>query len=224
MLASRVLPPILRSPPPPPVATFFNIPRRYVKSNMNVGEDASRSPMEDVRSSRNLRKSNRAHDMRSSSISSQGQHANDEQLPSPAVSSPRATKKRLVSLDDLAGDSNDEDHLMSHTRKSSADISVSSAGSVDSSGHVCLCQPEPKIPRPRNGMSFILPNVKKTNQNGLHDTRQRNLSLSTSMLHQPLILCSFYPLSAASSALHRRQQSRACKSRDLKDHRRAVEV
>jgi len=156
MLAGRVLPPILQAPPPhssvPPVATFFNIPRRYVRSNMQVGDNASlHSPMEDMESPRSLRKSSRIHELRSFAPTSPVQHAKEAQLPSPASSSPRSSKKRIASFDIEANGA------MAMESDSSTDhrvpASASSTGSGELSGHVCLCQPEPKIPRPRNGKS-----------------------------------------------------------------------
>lgn len=154
MLASRVLPPLLQSSPTPPVATFFNIPRRYVKSNMQVGNNASHSPMEDVDSGRNLRKSSRLHDSRIAPTSSPVQRAREEELPSPVSSSPRVTRNRISSFDvEVNGrDSVDGDS----PTDSRALRSASSTGSGELSGHVCLCQPEPKIPRPRNGKSDFL--------------------------------------------------------------------
>jgi hypothetical protein len=141
MLASRVLPTI---PPLPltPVATFFSVPRRYVKSNMQVGDNSPQSPMDDAKPSRNLRNSSRINEGRSAPT------IQKEEPPSPAVASPRTTRKRLSSLVEVAepeesGSPVEERPLPSAT----------SAGSPDFSGHVCLCQPEPKIPRPRNGES-----------------------------------------------------------------------
>ncbi|KAF2257241.1 hypothetical protein BU26DRAFT_39295 [Trematosphaeria pertusa] len=153
MLASRVLPPILRTPPPPapPVATFFNIPRRYVKSNMQVGDNASRSPTEDVQSPRTLRKSSRIHELRSASTSSPVQRTKEQELPSSDSSSPTSGKKRVASYDEVNGAETVDGDSPTDPRPPP---SASSTGSGELSGSVCLCQPEPKIPRPRN--AFIL--------------------------------------------------------------------
>ncbi|KAF2689063.1 hypothetical protein K458DRAFT_123371 [Lentithecium fluviatile CBS 122367] len=150
MLAGRVLPPILQALPPhtsvPPVATFFNVPRRYVKSNMQVGYNASpSSSAEDLKSPRSLRKSSRIHELRSSATTSPVQPTKEDQLPSPASPSPRASKKRIAHF---------EADLSESPTDSRVPASASSTGSGELSGHICLCQPEPKIPRPRN--AFIL--------------------------------------------------------------------
>ncbi|KAF2848836.1 hypothetical protein T440DRAFT_400371 [Plenodomus tracheiphilus IPT5] len=157
MLASRVLPPIIRStppyPPPAPVATFFNVPRRYVKSNMQVGDSASASPSDDAKPSRSVRKSSRIHDSRSAPTSSPIERTKREELSaSPAGTSQRSTKKRLASLEgEVNGDEIDE---ASSPVDDKPPPSATSTGSGDFSNHVCLCLPEPKIPRPRN--AFIL--------------------------------------------------------------------
>jgi hypothetical protein len=156
MLASRVLPPIVRpSPPPPgPVATFFHVPRRYVRSNMQVGDTPSSSPIDDVKRSRNLRKSNRIHDAKSTPTSSPMQRTKEEELPSPAAISPRSTKKRLASLEEEGtGEESIDTGSPTDVRSPS---SATFNGSGEPSQHVCLCQPEPKIPRPRNGKPPLL--------------------------------------------------------------------
>jgi hypothetical protein len=153
MLASRVLPPIIRpsSPPlPSPVATFFNVPRRYVRSNMQVGDSPSASMIEDAKRSRNLRKSNRIHDVRPVPTSSPLQRTKEEEFPSPSLNSPRSTKKRLAPLEEVI--TGEELDTSSPTELRSP-RSATSNGSGELSPHVCLCQPEPKIPRPRNGES-----------------------------------------------------------------------
>ncbi|KAF2639418.1 hypothetical protein P280DRAFT_481549 [Massarina eburnea CBS 473.64] len=167
MLASRVLPPIshrstalqVQDPLPsvsiPPVATFFNIPRRYVRSNMQVADNASsHSQMEDPKSlsPRSLRKSSRIHELRSASTSSPADRSSkDDLLPSGANSLSRATRKRYASFGD---DPNGTDSGGESPGDPMLPASASSTGSGELPGHVCLCQPEPKIPRPRN--AFIL--------------------------------------------------------------------
>ncbi|KAH4225989.1 hypothetical protein HBI06_111250 [Parastagonospora nodorum] len=153
MLASRVLPPIVRPPPPPPpspVATFFHVPRRYVRSNMQVGDTPQNSSIDDVKRSRNLRKSNRIHDAKPTPTSSPVRAK--EEPPSPTLTSPRSARQRLAPLEDTM---NGEDQVGIN---SPTDIrsppSATSTGSGELPQHVCLCQPEPKIPRPRN--AFIL--------------------------------------------------------------------
>jgi hypothetical protein len=150
MFASRVLPPIQSPPSPPlPVATFFNVPRRYVKSNMQVGGDSmAASPTDDSKPPRSMRKTSRAH---------------NSEPPSP-VASPRLPSKRTSSLaykvtaDGLADGANsppNEAKTPPSTTLSGAGANGGGPASVDFPTSVCLCQPEPKIPRPRNGESFI---------------------------------------------------------------------
>ena len=157
ILASRMLPPIVRTSPPSlqtPVATFFHVPRRYVKSNMQVGDDSRESPMDDAKPSRNLRKSSRIHETRSAPTSNPTAERTkkDEQPMSPTSSSPRATRKRLASLIEVA---QREDSSSPTEDKPPPSATSTTAGSPDFSGHVCICQPEPKIPRPRNGKSVL---------------------------------------------------------------------
>jgi len=152
-MASCVLPPIRSSPPPPPpVVTFFSVPRRYVKSNMQVGDDSLQPPAEDSRSGRNLRKSTRIQIPRSAPNTSDVQRTKEEEQPTPT--SPRVARKRNSSL------GSDEHAEESVKNECPTDVktpaSASSTGSGDLSPHVCLCQPEPKIPRPRNGEFVIV--------------------------------------------------------------------
>lgn len=153
MLASRVLPPIRSSSPPStPVATFFSVPRRYVKSSMQVGDDNLRSPIEDGTPGRSLRKSSRIQTPKTVPDSSSVQRTKVEEQPTPP--SPRVARKRNTSLET---DGNAEESVES---ESPTDVktpaSAVSTGSGELSPHVCLCQPEPKIPRPRNGEFVIL--------------------------------------------------------------------
>jgi hypothetical protein len=156
MLASRVLPPIVRPPspqPPSPVATFFHVPRRYVRSNMQVGDTPQNSSLDDVKRSRSLRKSNRINDARPTPTSSPSQRTKEEELPSPALTSPRPTRKRLAPLDETV---NGDDAIDSSSPTDArSPRSATSACSGELPQHVCLCQPEPKIPRPRNGELVI---------------------------------------------------------------------
>ncbi|KAH6618546.1 hypothetical protein C7974DRAFT_317313 [Boeremia exigua] len=123
----------------------LKFPPGYVKSNMQVGEDNLHPSTEASKISRNLRKSTRVQIPRSAPTIQRNKE--EEQPPT----SPRGARKGFSSLvtDDNA------DKLMS---ESPTDVktpaSTGSTGSGDLSPHVCLCQPEPKIPRPRN--AFIL--------------------------------------------------------------------
>ncbi|CAI6265946.1 unnamed protein product [Periconia digitata] len=165
MLTSRGLPPIFPriSPPPhlqlpplvehdPPTATFTNIPRRYVRSSMNCTDNAnSTSAAENTTSSQPLRKSSRIHELRSASLptSSPLEHP----YSNGTLSSTQTNMKRYASFgNDAYSGSSVDGH--SPTESRSPLLSASSTGSGELSGHVCLCQPEPKVPRPRN--AFIL--------------------------------------------------------------------
>lgn len=151
------LPPIARiSPPspPPPVATFFNVPRRYVKTSMQGGDKIPASPIDDSKPFRNLRKSSRIHETRSAPTSSSAAERTKKEestslvLTLPASTSPKATRKRLSSLVEA---SEREDSGSSAEEVPPPSATSTTAASSDYPGHVCLCQPEPKIPRPRNG-------------------------------------------------------------------------
>lgn len=152
MLASRTLPPIVRpsSPPPAtPVATFFHVPRRYVRSSMQVGDTLTDSPTDDVKPSSSLRKSSRLHDVRSAPTSSPMLRTDRDDLASSGPVSSRSTRKRIASLEETNNDEEAPEYHNSTNLRSPQ--SATSAGSGEYSPHVCLCQPEPKIPRPRNG-------------------------------------------------------------------------
>jgi hypothetical protein len=152
MFASRVLPPIQTPPSPPlPVATFFNVPRRYVKSNMQVGGDTMVASPDDAKPTRTMRKSSRTHVPRSMTAPDTDGHAKEGESPSP-VASPRTARRRLSSLgyelhgDELADGGSPPDEV-----KTPASTTSSGGPTSDFPTSVCLCQPEPKIPRPRNG-------------------------------------------------------------------------
>ncbi|KAH7090301.1 hypothetical protein FB567DRAFT_558582 [Paraphoma chrysanthemicola] len=116
------------------------------------GDTSSNSPTDDGKPSRSLRKSSRIHDARSAPTSNPARRTKEEELPSPSVTSPRSSRTRLASLDEaINGDDFTE---TSSLVDNCSPRSAASAGSGDVSPHVCLCQPEPKIPRPRN--AFIL--------------------------------------------------------------------
>jgi hypothetical protein len=152
MLAGRVLPPIHPRSSSPPLATFYNIPRRYARSNMQVIENTQSHPsMNDVKPVRAVRKESKAYERRSAPTSDSAQKA-DIDLPSPAssvASLVRGNKRSSASQDDVSGVDSGDLSDPEHSR---------GPGSTSSSPgeHVCLCQPEPKIPRPRNGTSNVL--------------------------------------------------------------------
>ena len=67
--------------------------------------------------------------------------------PTPTSPLVRLTRKRAASVNtDTANQPRIEDLVLN---------TPSSAGIVSAGEKVCLCQPDPKIPRPRNGMSRI---------------------------------------------------------------------
>lgn len=149
MLASRILPPI--HPPSPPLATFSHTPRRYARSNMQAVVENITSPlsMDDVKSSRSLRKGHRPYELRSSPTSNPTQRL-DNELPSPVSSTASARHGKKRSQDDINGT---EQGNLSDPENFKAPGSSASSSPGE---HVCLCQPEPKIPRPRNGKPAIL--------------------------------------------------------------------
>jgi HMG box factor len=68
----------------------------------------------------------------------------DPKPPSPTSPPLRLTRKRASSVDtDSANQSQKEDQTLS---------GAGTTSTISAGDHVCLCQPEPKIPRPRNGM------------------------------------------------------------------------
>ena len=149
MLAGRVLPPIHPRPSSPPLATFYNIPRRYARSNMQAIENIPSHPsMDDGKSTRSLRKTNKTYERRSAPTSDPAQKA-DIELPSPALSNAslaHGKKRGAASQDDAeSGDLSDPENP-----------GVTGSASSSPGEHVCLCQPEPKIPRPRNGKCDVL--------------------------------------------------------------------
>ena len=150
MLASRQLPPPMLHRSPPPLPTFYNIPRKYVKSSMQVKENTNSS---DPGSPQTRRKSSRIQDLLVAPTSHSGDNRNGTQDASSTPFSPRTAKRKPVSEDQAR---NGVDHDDSNSPVDSrAPPSASSIASAEISGHVCLCQPEPKIPRPRNGKSFL---------------------------------------------------------------------
>jgi len=166
MLQSRTLPPIFRStppphppPPPPPIATFYHIPRRYERSartSMSNGAAAQATTI-DEKPMRHTRGSSRTI-QQPRSVSSQQQSSappvKEVRISSPSELSPGRimTRKRVHSLNDEmeTGSRSSGDEGMVESKNIP---SAPSTGSWELSGHVCLCQPEPKVPRPRNGKS-----------------------------------------------------------------------
>lgn len=96
----------------------------------------------------------------------------------------------------------------------------------DSASQVCLCQPEPKVRRPRNGLFhrvfiFLLPTARRaaiTIDSGILCHRVVRLLTACYFLY------SIYPLSPTLPGLRRGAKSWSCKPGNLKDNRRAVET
>ena len=148
MLAGRILPPIHPRSQSPPLATFYNIPRRYARSSMQAFDDApSQFSMDSLKSSRPVRTGNRPYELRSSPTSNPIQRLENE-LPSPVSSTASAKNSRKRSQDYY--NNADPGSLSDPENLRGPDSASSSPGE-----HVCLCQPEPKIPRPRNGKSAL---------------------------------------------------------------------
>lgn len=150
MLASRTLPPITSRSPSPPIATFVNIPRRYYKAKMQATDVASGSKMQDVQPASNTRKSSRINDSPSSDVENSAQRSAASKGPTSAPLLPLAPRKRTASVG-----ANGTSFEVGDSPTNSRPGSATSTGSGEISGHICLCPPEPKIPRPRNGKSAL---------------------------------------------------------------------
>lgn len=153
MLATRVLPPILRSPPSQPASPgYYNLPRIHEQSLIaSMGDGVPQADHDmDTKRGRTLRKSTRSSMTRSTSSPSPIHRQKTAASASPQASPVRITRKRAASLTYPPERRSPEVESPPSTKNS---YSAPSTGSGDMSGHVCLCQPEPKIPRPRNGRS-----------------------------------------------------------------------
>ncbi|KAF2190720.1 hypothetical protein K469DRAFT_736478 [Zopfia rhizophila CBS 207.26] len=131
---------------------------RLVRGNSTVNIDARERAKQGSATSQKDEKDNSA-DLRESSRTNLSRAAatpsrtKEPRAPSPAQEYPtRVTRKRAASLNDgvNGNDSVDADSPTDPRNIQSASLT----GSEELSEHVCLCQPEPKIPRPRN--AFIL--------------------------------------------------------------------
>jgi hypothetical protein len=141
--------------------------------------DVTSSNAEHPKHTKTLRNSNRALQIDTTSIASQNERKNS-QGPTSAPSSPQTSGKRVFSFDQ---DVNGGDSEVTESQfDPDIPMSASSTGSGELSGHVCLCQPEPKIPRPRNGRSdfFLNPDVNVPERCGRF-SKQRMCSLFADM-------------------------------------------
>ncbi|KAF2497870.1 hypothetical protein BU16DRAFT_327412 [Lophium mytilinum] len=157
MLTSRVLPPILRSPQlqaTPQLIT--NTSRRDdIAQEPRMGTDAHRKSFEKgEKSATSSRRSSKTMLTRSASSPSPARHSKGTPPPSPKTSPTRITRKRAASLLDTVNNKArpEEQQQSPPTPRESNGLPSVTPGEF--AGHVCLCQPEPKIPRPRN--AFIL--------------------------------------------------------------------
>jgi len=159
MLTTRVLPPILRSPrmqtlsvqllssaPAQDQSALLTImDRDSPRKASEKAQDNSASTWEP--SNTMLARSN------SSPIPARRSKASDEAITEEPTFVRRLTRKRAASLVHIEEDKpkSEEDDP-----KYQSSNSAPSTGSGEFSGHICLCQPEPKIPRPRNGEFCLL--------------------------------------------------------------------
>ncbi|USP80924.1 hormone-sensitive lipase [Curvularia clavata] len=119
---------------------------------MRVQPVSPQSPIDDAKPSHNLRKSSRIQETRSTlMIDSATELNHKEESMLAGASSVRSTRRRPSSLVEI---SEGEESASPTDEKPPASATSTIAASPDFAGHVCLCQPEPKIPRPRN--AFIL--------------------------------------------------------------------
>ncbi|KAH8730491.1 hypothetical protein GQ44DRAFT_606489 [Phaeosphaeriaceae sp. PMI808] len=119
---------------------------------MHIGDAPTKSPTDDVIPSRSLRKSTRIHDAKPTPASSPTQRAKEEEVSSSVPPSSQSAQKRAAPVDEVV---NREDTFSNdRVADNPSPQTVVLSGSGESSPHICLCQPEPKIPRPRN--AFIL--------------------------------------------------------------------
>ncbi|KAF2464942.1 uncharacterized protein BDR25DRAFT_241442 [Lindgomyces ingoldianus] len=121
---------------------------------MQVGDDASASNIEDPKATSQLRKSKRVQQSRNTSLPAAVRRTKEPGALSSSSELPlHTTQKRAAPLNDQINGREEECEVDSHI-ETTASYNASSTDSRDLSGHVCLCQLEPKIPRPRN--AFIL--------------------------------------------------------------------
>lgn len=119
------------------------------------GSDDGREDRSPVSPSQRVRKSSRINDTRDrvlSLSSSAGRH-DESRGPTSDPSSPRSTRKRAASALDTIIIRKEIGNADSPT-DSNPPLSATSNASGELSAQICICQPEPKIPRPRN--AFIL--------------------------------------------------------------------
>lgn len=160
MLTTRVLPPILRSPRMQPLSAQLlssALAQDQSALLMIMGRDSPRKASEKAQdNSASPREPSNTMLARytSSPIPARRSKAGDEATTEGPTFVRRLTRKRAASLVHIEEDKpKPEDDDPTYQRSSN---SAPSTGSREFSGHICLCQPEPKIPRPRNGEFCLL--------------------------------------------------------------------
>lgn len=159
MLTTRVLPPILRSPRMQPLsAQLLSSALAQDQSALLtiMGRDSPRKAFEKAQdNSASPREPSNTMLARytSSPIPARRSKASDEVTTEEPTFVRRPTRKRAASLVYIEEDKPKSDNDPTYQRSSN---SAPSTGSGEFSGHICLCQPEPKIPRPRNGEFCLL--------------------------------------------------------------------
>jgi hypothetical protein len=168
---------------------------------MPLANNAPDHEMEGVNTSPRQRKSSRISGKSTAASSDLARNSRDAQAPSSALSSPKVARKRTSS-------SEDDPNSMGSDHEGSLVDSKPPHGTTsiipgELSGHICLCQPEPKIPRPRNGefALFFISGINSLKRRMSLRTKQM-LCLRT-CIHQPLTLCSIYSIPPASPARDR---------------------
>ena len=77
----------------------------------------------------------------------------------PSISARMTSRKRAATIAQLDSQEDPQDKNRSkHTREDS-EATGTSGSSGNSLAHICLCQPDPKIPRPRNGKLYFFRNA-----------------------------------------------------------------
>ena len=153
-----------------------------------------------------------------SSVQSEKQH-------SPLSPPARLNRKRAASLAIIEG---------SHSPAIS-ELSISSPKSdpANSVSHVCLCQPDPKIPRPRNGTCQTFVRISYLSSPfrllllQMHPVAFTAFISFACLIDTPTAntgaLYSVYPLSSTLSRSSHRAKSRTCQSGHLEDYWSSVE-
>lgn len=118
------------------------MPRRYVKSSSQVGDDTTAQAMGDEEAPRTAPRAARVR----APAKPKFYEETEEETRQEEKTSPQTRSKRLATLFEDGGP--DEESASPADTPRSA---TSTGSSPEYAGYVCLCQPEPRIPRPRNG-------------------------------------------------------------------------